>query len=137
MERYVTGGKTVMFLTRCSYMLEPLKRALRERGLPFFNPYRQKRMDWNPLAHSKREASAVDRLLSFLKPRRDCGGAPWTGDDFRHWTTWLRTELDGVPEAIRKTRPQECVFRSKWATDSGKKWATDSASNWAADSGAM
>ena len=30
-----------------------------------------------------------------------------------------------------------CVFRSKWATDSGKKWATDSASNWATDSGGI
>ena len=30
-----------------------------------------------------------------------------------------------------------CVFRSKWATDSGKKWATDSASKWATDSGGI
>jgi hypothetical protein len=30
-----------------------------------------------------------------------------------------------------------CVFRSKWATDSGGMWATDSAGEWATDSGGM
>jgi len=30
-----------------------------------------------------------------------------------------------------------CVFRLKWATDSGEKWATDSAGKWATDSGGM
>jgi hypothetical protein len=33
--------------------------------------------------------------------------------------------------------PATCVFRSKWATDSGGKWATDSAGKWATDSGGM
>ena len=30
-----------------------------------------------------------------------------------------------------------CVFRSKWATDSGGMWATDSGGKWATDSGVM
>ncbi len=30
-----------------------------------------------------------------------------------------------------------CVFRSKWASDSGEEWATDSASKWATGSGGM
>ena len=31
----------------------------------------------------------------------------------------------------------KCVFRSKWATDSGGMWATDSGGKWATDSGGM
>ena len=38
-EQYLRYDKTVMFLASCSYILEPLKRFLRERGLPFHNPY--------------------------------------------------------------------------------------------------
>src|SRR5262249_2995940 len=53
-ERYVGNGKTVMLLATCSYMLEPLKAVLRKRGLPFHNPYRRKRADWNPLAQTNR-----------------------------------------------------------------------------------
>jgi hypothetical protein len=30
-----------------------------------------------------------------------------------------------------------CVFRSKWAADSGGMWATDSGGKWATDSGEM
>jgi hypothetical protein len=30
-----------------------------------------------------------------------------------------------------------CVFRSKWATDSGEEWATHSGGKWATDSGGM
>ena len=32
---------------------------------------------------------------------------------------------------------RNCVFRSKWAGDSGEQWATDSAGKWATHSGGM
>lgn len=40
---------TVMILAACSYMLEPTIKALRAEGIPFHNPFRQIRADWNPL----------------------------------------------------------------------------------------
>jgi superfamily I DNA/RNA helicase len=54
-ERYLKQAKTVMILAPCSYMLEPLKAVLRKRGLPFHNPYRRKRGDWNPLYVPERD----------------------------------------------------------------------------------
>jgi hypothetical protein len=37
---YLDEGKTVMVLTSCAYMLEPLKQALRAAGMPFGNKWR-------------------------------------------------------------------------------------------------
>ena len=68
-EKYLAQGKTVMFLTACSYMLEPLKAVLRAAGIPFHNPYRRLRRDWNPLHGSGTTTAA--RILAFLKPRQD------------------------------------------------------------------
>jgi superfamily I DNA/RNA helicase len=84
-ERYLAEGKTVMFLATCSYMLEPLKAVLRARGLPFHNPYRAKRKDWNPMA-------SVGRILAYLRPRRELAGCPWLASELREWTPWLRSE---------------------------------------------
>jgi superfamily I DNA/RNA helicase len=111
-ERYLAQDKRVMFLSTCSYMLEPLKRVLRQRGLPFFNPYRRKRLDWNPLAPAQRGASATDRLLAFLKPRPECQDAPWSGEDLLRWTSWLRADpllLDGAMEVIKQISPTAVV----------------------------
>jgi len=54
-------GKTIMVLASCSYMLQPLIKQLKTRGVPFHNPYRQKRGNWNPLQHTAR------RILAFVQ----------------------------------------------------------------------
>jgi hypothetical protein len=93
-------------------MLEPLKRVLRERGLPFHNPYRPKRIDWNPLAPLKRGTSPAERVLAFLKPRDEADGRPWTGEDMRSWTAWVRPHtilLDSAAEIIKRMSPNMCV----------------------------
>ena len=41
-EQDLADGKTVMALASCEYMLRPLIKELRERALPFHNPYRLK-----------------------------------------------------------------------------------------------
>ena len=46
---YLEKNMTVMFLASCSYMLEPVKKELRAKALPFQNKYRRRRKDWNPL----------------------------------------------------------------------------------------
>ena len=62
-----------MALASREYMLRPLIKELRERALPFHNPYRLKNRQWNPLwcgsTEGKREeVSPTDRVLSFLSP---------------------------------------------------------------------
>jgi DNA helicase II / ATP-dependent DNA helicase PcrA len=111
-EHYLAQGKSVMFLTTCAYMLEPLKRVLRQRGVPFFNPYRQKRPDWNPLAPRGRGPSTAERLLSYLRPRAELFSSPWVGEDLRRWASWLRGEgvlREGAMDVIATLGPTTVV----------------------------
>jgi DNA helicase II / ATP-dependent DNA helicase PcrA len=111
-ERQLALGRTVMFLTACSYMLEPLMRVLRKRGLPFFNPYRRKRTDWNPLLPQARGASPAERLRAFLRPRSESLESPWVGEDLRRWATWLRSTgvlREGALETIKAMPPAMIV----------------------------
>lgn len=54
------AGKNAMILASCGYMLRPLIKELRRRGLAYHNPYRRARGDWNPLG------TTGQRILSFL-----------------------------------------------------------------------
>lgn len=77
-----TDHPTVMILASCGYMLTRTQAALRERGIPFHNPYRPDHGAWNPL----RGARAI---RAFLAPQpEDAGGLNrmWTWDDLRRWT---------------------------------------------------
>ena len=82
-EQYLEQGKSVMFLTTCGYMLDPLKVVLRKRGVPFHNPYRTTRADWNPLAGREGTIGAKDRLLSYLAPM--VSARPWNPAECDQW----------------------------------------------------
>ncbi len=103
------SGKTVMVLATCAYMLDPIKHAMKAAGLPFHNPYRRVRSDWNPLMPSRGTASA-ERLLSYLILDERAFGEDsreWTGADVKRWSAALKTApftkgvrsfVDGLPE---------------------------------------
>jgi DNA helicase-2/ATP-dependent DNA helicase PcrA len=55
----------LMIQALCSYMLRPLIKALREAAIPFHNPQRSRRGDWNPLG-ARSGTSTVNRLLAYL-----------------------------------------------------------------------
>jgi hypothetical protein len=63
-EDRVGDGQSVMVLASCNYMLRPLLNGLRQRAVPFHNPYRLKRADWNPLR------TTGQRVLAFLRCAR-------------------------------------------------------------------
>lgn len=67
-ERDLDAGMTVMILANCAYQLQPTIAELRRRGVPFHNPFRVARGDWNPLARRKGWTSS-DRLLAYLEPQ--------------------------------------------------------------------
>jgi superfamily I DNA/RNA helicase len=92
-EREIEEGRTVMLLASCSYMLQPLRGELVRRGLPFHNPYRRKRGDWNPL-WSAHGTTATERLLAFIKPHLSRGNLaqPYTAGDYKKWADWLLAE---------------------------------------------
>ncbi len=91
----VTGESrpaTVMILASCSYMLDRVKHQLRAEGVPFHNPYRRRRGDWNPLS-AGRGTPAAERLMAYLISDERCFGHEahlWTGDDVRSWTASVR-----------------------------------------------
>lgn len=94
-------GQTVMVAASCGYMLKPLLAALRSAAIPFSNPWRRKRGDWNPLQAS-RGNSVADRILAFLRP--DTGTysprhqSPsmrprlWTWRELKQWTDAIKVE---------------------------------------------
>lgn len=80
--RHLDAGRTVMAMATCSYMLKDLVALLRKHAIPFANPWRRKRGDWNPL-HRKRGASTVGAVRAFLAPQTD--GRTWTGQEALAW----------------------------------------------------
>jgi hypothetical protein len=85
----------------------PRLAVLRDRGIPFHNPYRAKAGAWNPLR-------AANRLLAFLRPSQRAwgdAGRAWTWDDLRLWTEPLsrarraRPRRQGADRGQVRARP--------------------------------
>lgn len=102
-QRYIDDGKSVMFLTACAYMIDPLKNEMRAHGIPFHNPYR-KRSDWNPLSPTARGTTTLDKFRAYISPLLETEqyAVPWSVGDVQVWTQALarvlkrnaRTRLD-------------------------------------------
>jgi superfamily I DNA/RNA helicase len=93
-------GQTVMVCGACSYLLSPLLRQLRQAGIPFANPWRAKRGDWNPIRSSTGTSTSTgDRLLAFLRPLtglpRDMADATSFsfGEQAPENTTWTAADV--------------------------------------------
>ena len=86
-EADVSAGRTAMVITTCDYMLRPLVACLRERGVPFHNPYKRRHGGWNPLRPAaKGKQSASTRVLSFLRSSR---GETYQLTDVVAWTNTI------------------------------------------------
>lgn len=125
---HTENGRSVMFLASCSYMLEPVVAVLREEGIPFHNPYRRRRGDWNPLG-PRAGVSAVDRILTFLRPDNKVWGSKarmWSVDDIRILSDVIKAE--GVFRRGAKTEIE--TYRSakqEASLDELTRWFTDEA----------
>ena len=87
-QRYLDQGRTVMFLTSCSYMLTDLIDSMRRHGVPFHNPHRRNNGAWNPLQRRRNQVSTPDRVLSYLNLSNE---GTWSAEDLRRWTACIRT----------------------------------------------
>lgn len=85
-------GLSSMVIGSCSYMVETAKHALRNAGIPFHNPYRLIRGDWNPLKLTAGTTYA-ERVSSFLAPL-DSVKPMWSADQLKAATSVLKA--DGV-----------------------------------------
>lgn len=91
--KHLVDGRTVMFLASCSYMLNPLIKALRANAIPFWNPYRRSNGAWNPISLARRGSSA-NRVLALLVAHPDFGEdhRPWTHGDLALWAECLSSK---------------------------------------------
>jgi DNA helicase-2/ATP-dependent DNA helicase PcrA len=114
----VTGEsrpRTVMLLASCSYMLDRVKHQLRAEGVPFHNPYRRRRGDWNPL-HASRGTSSAQKLSAYLAIDDRIWGDQarlWTGDDVRAWASAVKKQgvfRRGAAAAISALPPREISY---------------------------
>jgi len=100
---------TAIICASCDYMLAPVIRALRSRGVPFANPWREENGAWNPMRRSRGgETTSAGRILSFLRPDPatwehqpgPCGpdllsrdsNPPWTSHEALTWMGLMRAE---------------------------------------------
>ena len=85
-EQHIAEGKSVMFLTTCAYMLKNIIQELRNRNIPFHNPYRRHNGAWNPLAKRGNAITTGERILAFLALSEQ---GMWTVQDIRRWSDAL------------------------------------------------
>lgn len=79
--RDLERGGTVMCLTACAYQLNGIIAVLRERGVPFWNPYRTTNGRWNPLASRGKLTGSAGRVVAFSRVDESV----WNGSS-RFWT---------------------------------------------------
>ncbi len=88
-------GKHVLLVTATNRMTQPMCAVLRERAIPYDNPWRRKESLWNPL-----RSRAADGARALLFPT----GAPWTHGEVAAWTSPFREGgplRPGAKEEIR------------------------------------
>jgi len=93
-EADLAAGRSVMVLASCSFFLRKTISELRARGIPFHNPYRTTRGDWNPLKRGK--GSTPVRLEAYLK--RSPEYAPSEGEALFYM--WTARELQLIVEHL-------------------------------------
>lgn len=74
----VDRGRTVMIQASCSYMLRQLIEEMKRRRIPFAQPWRKHRRDWNPIDPTSGTAM---RLARFLQPLREPEPIGWSVGD--------------------------------------------------------
>lgn len=128
----LSQGGNAMILASCGYMLNQTLAELRERGIPFHNPYRPANGSWNPLS----AGATARRILSFSKRNPQFWGEVafmdmWTVKELADWTKHLgagcfiargkKQEL--LDLAADKERNKEIIDERQFLSSSCLEWA--------------
>jgi DNA helicase-2/ATP-dependent DNA helicase PcrA len=91
---------SAMIMASCGYMLSECIGRLRERGIPFYNPYKKEDNRWNPLG-----GKAVHLLYQFMQKGED--EPYWSTEQLLDWITEIKTNnpkkgVAGVNRGVKK-----------------------------------
>lgn len=101
-ESDIVEGKSVMILGSCSYMLLPVIKVMKERGVPFCNHYRPSNGSWNPLPKgSEKRVPTWKRLQAFMSWYLE-DKEEWSYDDFYRWREHVSTKTPGLVNGCLK-----------------------------------
>lgn len=136
----INNNKTVMVLASCSYMLDPIKNKMKQEGIPFHNPYRTARYDWNPLRVEKKKMPLGRRLYDYLSLHDDDKDLNWDintanladpfEDLFEDEDTIIQTPSENPFADIEEARDTDSLFDDETLMQ-GKYWFGSQFKNWA------
>jgi superfamily I DNA/RNA helicase len=87
-EEEISQDRSVMILASCSFFLNKTISTLKENAIPYHNPYRTKRGDWNPLKQgTPKRVTTCDRLISFMTQ------PSWSREDVRRIIHVLKADI--------------------------------------------
>lgn len=92
----IERDETTMILASCAYMLTGVIKLLRGAGVPFFNPYKRTRGDWNPLKEPGKGISTSGALRAFLGDY----AKPWTIPELLSWVKLLKVGDEAIRPRI-------------------------------------
>lgn len=98
---HMDAGSSVIVCAPCAYHLRPLIGELRAAAIPFSNPWRSKRGDWNPLGRRK-GTTMTDRVRALVPSGAE--RRPWTRREIAAWTEPIEahgTLKRGAKKAIK------------------------------------
>lgn len=120
-EDRLSDGQSCMVLASCSYMLDPIKHAMKGAGIPFWNPFRVKRGDWNPLR-------GCGKALAYLRPDVKTFGEharDWTWSDIKKWIEHVDAKkylLRGAKAHVNRMAGDESTASKKAGFEFAMKW---------------
>lgn len=140
-EELLERNKRVMICGSCSYLMDNTLAVLRKRGIPFSNPWRVRRGDWNPVRRGGRGVTTAQRLLDFLAwfcpPNEEdfnfghnegIGRDHWTFEELHRWTSCLRA-TGMIRRGLAKTLEATAKEHGKMQLRAGclQQWFEDEA----------
>jgi len=114
-------GKSVMIEVSCSYMLRTILHRLRHSGIPFSNPWRSSRGDWNPVSSRTRSKTMPKRLVTLLKAH------PGMGEQRGEWTCgdlWMIAEHLQIKGNLNRGA-KSAIERAAKSDESAASFPTD------------
>ena len=97
----VSAGESALIMTSCAYMLDAVRRELKNAGMPFANPFR-KNPAWNPLAGTGNGISTAKLVADFMGKGPDDDW--WTVEQFVNFAGFLKVGPDSIVRNVGKKR---------------------------------